>query len=171
MGRQRMLIAFLSLGLLVIPLQSGTWPEAKPGKKRAKGSEIEGVWTQAFDENQGRLRCFLPGAIHPDPFASPDARLWKISKDIIEIGPDNKLFPQHRWSYQLNPENKPGAMNIIPLNKDGEKRPDIWLGIYYLRDDYLMINLSIEALRPEKFTTTAMPNTTWLYVLRRGKLK
>jgi uncharacterized protein (TIGR03067 family) len=74
----------------------------------------------------------------------------------------------------LHPDGNAGSIDGVFLDKDGKERPNQkWQAIYQLKDDYLIIcvDLGDPPKRPEKLTTSSMTKTTWLYILRRGKVK
>ena len=164
-------IALVSLTFFPIAWGSPLSSQESAGEKKGKPNEIEGVWTQAFLENRGKVDSCLPGILgQPNPRA-PVPHLWKISKEKMEVGPDNDKFPALRVAYELNPNNKAGTMDLVAIDKDGKKNPkEKWQAIYVLKDDWLFICWS-QNERPESFTTTGKSISRVLYVLRRGKLK
>ena len=148
------------------------FPEAAPGQKKTRTNGIEGIWTEVVSELEGGVIWSLPtatptlgtGMVPSVPI------LWKFSKDKIETGPDTGLFPLTQGTYELNPGNKIGAIDVIGFDKQGKKdERDQWHAIYSLNDDWLIICGS-KGMRPDTFTTGGKSDRG-LIVLRRGKLK
>ncbi len=169
MKRSVLLTGLCTVGFFLIAWRSPRWPQGTPEKTQARQNEIEGVWTEVCQEMDGKLMSMLPmvGPAHLN-FPGPNVvRLWKISKKKIEIGPENHLFPQGQYTYELNPGNKAGAIDLIRLDKIEKEK---WRAIYFLKDDYLICVGVYGISRPETFTTSEKPPTT-LYILRRGNLK
>ena len=161
------LLIFLGfLGGSLMVCAAPLYPHTPHGEKKAKPNEIEGVWTWVSEENEGRVVSFSPAparALGTGP-AGHGMLLWKISKDEIEM-------VSHRCAYELHPENKPGTMDLIPLDKNGKKLlKEKHVAIYFLTDDWLFICSSPE-VRPESFTTSGKPPSRFLHLLRRGELK
>jgi uncharacterized protein (TIGR03067 family) len=151
------------------------WPQGPTDEKHSKETGIDGVWTELFREHAGKLESSQPvRKVKPDPSDPKVNRLWKISKDKIEKGPDDASFPTERWNCKLHPAGKPGELDGVLLDKNGKENPEQkWKGIYQIKGDYLIVcfNLDDPPVRPEKLATSAKSNGTFLFILRRGKLK
>jgi uncharacterized protein (TIGR03067 family) len=174
----RILLAGSVLTVFLILCGSSLWPQDAPVKAPAGGNPIEGGWTLVCSEVEGKVVSQLPsfsGATLPRgaPGGGAVPYLWKISRERIETGPDNHLFPQGRFSYELNPGKQAGAMDWVPLDKEGGKIvAEKQRAIFFVKDDYLLVCSSQDGAtaRPEKFSTSSAPRTV-LYVLRRTNLK
>ena len=153
--------------------QSILWSKEGPEKKPIKESGIDGVWSELCRENGGKLVSSRPQINpNPKPTDAKAPRLWKISKTKIEKGPDDDTFPSEQWSIELHPGNKLGTIDGVLLDKDGKKSAEHkWQAIYQLKDDYLLVCLSLDKARPERFTTSGASNGTFLFLLRRGRHK
>jgi uncharacterized protein (TIGR03067 family) len=97
--------------------------------------------------------------------------LWKINKETIETGTGKKdAPPPYRYTYRLNPENQEGAIDLIQLDNEKDKKmkdkQEAQLGIYFVKGDYLMISFGPSDVRPKDFTTSN-DNRNWLRILRR----
>jgi uncharacterized protein (TIGR03067 family) len=130
--------------------------------------EIEGLWTEIWCENGGKETAITWPLREPD---SPP-KIWKFFKEEIQVGWDDHMFPQCRFTYKLNPGNKAGAIDFIGSEKN---KPELgkgtWQAIYLQKDDYLIICWDKDE-RPAGFTTSGKTRPTrWLYILRRGQLK
>ncbi len=159
------------IGLSLIAPPSSLWAQATALNMQLKQKELEGVWTQVCYEIDGEVMSSLPGSGHPNfPGAAATVPyLWKISKDYIELGPDNHLFPNSRFSYELSPDRKIGAMDLVAIGQDGQKIGQGKLrALYSMQDDYMIVCWNRDA-RPENFTTSKKAKG-WLFILRRGKL-
>ena len=168
-------VSMNGFGVVVVLLTAWlpVWPQDLSADKKAKPSPIDGVWTWVSWENQGRVVSFLPrrppavglGMVETGPY------LWMISKNEIQCGPDDGGFiPLQRYTFELNPGNKEGLIDLVSYSKNGQKVVETKLpAIYALIDDYLLICMS-EETRPESFSTSGKPATRNLVVLRRGKL-
>lgn len=174
MKRRLFMTCFSLVCLLLLFWQSSLCPQEKPGESRPKPKPIEGVWTEISHEMEGEIVSLLV-PIPPLPNMPITGHyIWKISKDTIERGSDRKdRFPLDRASYELNPGGLEGAIDAIPLDdktKDKEKKGKRkkGLGIYCVRDDYLIICFG-RGSRPKSFTSSE-DNPNQVHVLRRGRL-
>ncbi len=138
-----------------------------------KNETILGIWTVIYYENGGDYfssieLAWLNGTIsNPNPRGYGGPFIWKISKEKIEVGPDNWRFPTGQYTYILNPGGEKGT-----IDKVNTRGGAINKAIYFLKDDLLVICGAIHnAPRPRIFTTTPVPNHTWMHILRRGKLR
>jgi hypothetical protein len=169
MKRGSMVIGLGILAFSLIGWRSPLYPQEKPSGKKAKPPEIEGLWIEVSRESEGKMVSSLPEP--HNRIGSTVVFLWKISKDKIETGPDNHLFPMIRMIYEFIPGNKAGMIDLIPLDKNGKKMvKDKSQAIYVLKDDWLFICWSTE-MRPETFATFGNGPKRELCVLRRSKVK
>jgi hypothetical protein len=110
-------------------------------------------------------------------------RLWKISKEEIKtVSIRNKgefEIVLSRYAYEFNPEKTGDAIDLIVLDKDGQKTKIKERAIYSLIGDYLIIRSRLGDSRPENFSTSSKPATHTpgmrgtidaLWILRRGNL-
>jgi uncharacterized protein (TIGR03067 family) len=179
-------VLLTGLGILVtflIAWGSPLCPQEAPANKKTKAHEIEGIWTQVHSETAGDS---APGMTNPsyDPPGLMRGTggigwglgqyCWKFSKEEVGSGwIESQSFPIFRSHYQLNQGGKIGAIDMIPLDKQGKKiEKEQMKGIYLLKDDILVICFAYEkgTPRPDGFTTSALSKSR-LVILRRGKLK
>lgn len=65
--------------------------------------------------------------------------------------------------YDLNPGKQEGAIDLLPLNEDKDKKKG--LAIYFVKDDYMIICLGKDS-RPKSFTISK-DNPNRVHILRR----
>jgi uncharacterized protein (TIGR03067 family) len=183
MKRSVLLTGLGILGFFLMTWGSPLCPQEAPAQKKAKSHEIEGIWTQVHSETDGDSSPSMrnPGYDPPGPMRGTGGNgsglgqyVWKFSKEEVGSGwIEDQSFPIFRSHYQLDPDGKMGAMDMIPLDKQGKKMEKEKVnGIYFLKDDILIICFAYEngAPRPEGFTTSALSKSRLVF-LRRGKLK
>ncbi len=163
--------------LLVLPVialviwVSFLWPQSGQFRSPKGKALIEGVWTQICYENEGDIDLMLPGPIALNSSVLSPPYIWRISKENIDKGPNNQIFPTERFISRFLPGNK---LDMVPTDAKGKKLPKAGklLAYYHLKDDYLFICWSyLGDPRPESFTTSVNTKTRMLVVLRRGIIK
>lgn len=156
--------------------RSSPCPQEAPGKAKSTPNSIEGEWFQISSEMEGGVGSSLPDTRPPMPgeLTITDYYIWRITGKTIEMGPDKEgWFPQWRDTYELNPDNQEGTIDITSLDEgrenEKEDKPKRTRGIYFVKGDYLLICIGRDA-RPKDFTSSK-DNPNRVFVLRRGKLR
>lgn len=180
MNRRILLTGLCIASVFLLSWRSLLCTQETSGK--AKPNSIVGEWIEVSIE-KGGIQHILPDyldvrlGMERYRFGSVEMHksyVWKISKDRIEEGPDEKdRFPQWRYTYRLNPDDQNGTIDLIPLDaakgKKKTDKPKKQLAIYFVKDDYLMVCFGRDS-RPKSFTSSK-DNPNWVYILRRSKLK
>ncbi len=146
-----MLRLFSFCVVITVALLSGTiWSQEQSDGKQPS---LLGIWTQIYDEYdrdvtylmwmraQDRLAQTAPIRSGPGASVPYALSLWKFNDKTIESGfdrPGEKLVPS--WAYDLHPDGKQDALDLVPLNDKGEKIEKHRVPcIYLLKDDILLI--------------------------------
>lgn len=157
-----------------------------PGQaKPASPPSIEGEWTQIYHEAGGNSGSaiideqiiagngFMPRGPMPETIARGrhySHHYWKISKDKMQLGNENKP-PYAHFEYRMHPDGQPGAMDIWSLEPDGTKK--LQRTIYHLKDGFLFVTYSFpdEEIRPKGKVASQKEPHTYMMILRKGHIK
>jgi hypothetical protein len=177
MKRGSLLVFCLGLIIFLVGLTPIAHVQELPKKGETREDPILGVWTEIWHEREGTVFDSLPNT-NPPAYARGlfGGTEWDISKDRIEIGSGNRAYPRRRYSYKLNPDNKPATIDLFEKEKVGGVSRDFrFPGIYESKEGllFLTVNLALakDGARPKKLITTEEYKDTWLFVLRKGKIK
>lgn len=140
-----------------------------PGKSGSESNALVGRWTEICTDIEGKITSRLPD-IQADRWLRINHPIeWEITREIIGMQLNPMGVPQSRFSYQLNPGGLKGAIDCTYLpDKEDKVKPKRRFGIYFVRDDYLLLCFGGD-VRPKKFSGTK-ENGCSIFILRKGKL-